>query len=62
MPFHLRKLPRKDLYRVYNSDTKEIKAYATTKEKADKLIHLLRALEHGWKPSKLKKTEKKHYK
>jgi len=52
MPYKKRKLPNQDLYRVYNTETKEVKAYATTKEKADKLIRLLNAINHGFVPKK----------
>lgn len=52
MPYRRRKLPNKELYRVYNTETKEIKAYGTTLEKADAMIRLLNAIHHGWKPSK----------
>ena len=34
MPIKIRKLPNKQLYRVYNADTGEIYAKATTNEKA----------------------------
>jgi len=41
MPYIIRKLPKKDLYRVYNKDTKEIHSYGTTLEKAKKQVRLL---------------------
>lgn len=50
MPYHMRKLPRRDLYRVYNSKTKCVKAYATTYDNAKSMLRLLRAIEHGWTP------------
>lgn len=52
MPYKIRKLPNKDLYRVYNTKTKEIKAKGTTLEKARKMIRLLNAVEHGFVPNK----------
>ena len=52
MPYNIRKLPRKDLYRVYNTETKEIKAYGTTLEKAKAMVRLLNAVHHGWRPAK----------
>ena len=51
MPYKMRKLPNIPFYRVYNSETGAIKAYRTTLEKAKAMIRLLRAVEHGWKPT-----------
>jgi len=51
MPYKIRKLPNREEYRVYNSETKEIKAYGTTLEKAKRMIRLLYGVEHGWTPS-----------
>lgn len=45
MPFVMRKLPNKNLYRVYNKDTKKVYSRATTKEKAQKQIKLLYLIE-----------------
>lgn len=52
MPYNIRKLPNKNLYRVYNMETKEIKAKSTTLEKAKAMIRLLNAINHGFKPNK----------
>jgi hypothetical protein len=52
MPYKIRKLPNKDLYRVYNTETKDIKAYGTTMEKAKAMIRLLNAIQHGYQPDK----------
>jgi hypothetical protein len=52
MPYKIRKLPNKLLYRVYNTETKEIKARGTTLEKAKAMIRLLHAVNHGWRPGK----------
>lgn len=41
MPFTKRKLPGKNLYRVYNTKTKRVHAYGTTLEKAKKQIRFL---------------------
>jgi DNA adenine methylase len=41
MPYSIRKLPNQDLYRVYNTGTKEIHSYATTLENAKKQVNLL---------------------
>ena len=45
MPFVMRKLPNKNLYRVYNRETKKVYAKATTKENAQKQIRLLYLIE-----------------
>ena len=45
MPVKIRKLPNKNLYRVYDGD--RIAAKATTKRKAEKQARLLRGLAHG---------------
>jgi hypothetical protein len=39
-------------YEVINKDTKEVHSYGTTKKKAMSQLKLLRAIAHGWKPSK----------
>jgi len=57
MPYTIRKLPNKELYRVYNKETKEVKAYGTTLKKAQAMIRLLNAVNHGWVPTT--KTKKK---
>ena len=50
MPYKIRKLPNKELYRVYNKNTKEIKARGTTLVKAKAMIRILNAINHGWIP------------
>jgi hypothetical protein len=45
MPNVMRKLPNRNLYRVYNRATKRVHAKATTKEKATKQLRLLHRLE-----------------
>ena len=49
MPYSIRKLPLRNLYRVRNTETGEIKANATTKQKAEAMVRLLNAVNHGWK-------------
>lgn len=52
MPYAIRK--EGDNYVVYNKDTEEIKAThepPDAKEKAERQIHLLNAVEHGWEPT-----------
>ena len=51
MPYKLTKTGGK--YRV--STPNGVKAKGTTKAKAEKQIRLLRAVDHGWKPTKRKK-------
>lgn len=46
MPFGIRKLPNKDLYKVFNKETKEVYSYGSTKENAKKQIRLLYSLEN----------------
>ncbi len=45
MPLKIRKLPNKDLYRVYNTVTKEIHSNATTLKKAKAQVRLLMSKE-----------------
>ena len=52
MPYSMRKLPNSNLYRVRNTETGEVKAKATTKAKAEAMIRLLNAVNHGWTPSR----------
>jgi len=47
MPYNFRKLPNQNLYRVYNSKTKEIHSYGTTLENAKKQIKLLNMIDAG---------------
>lgn len=58
MPYAMRKLPRKSLYRVFNTETKKIFAKATSKQKAQAQLRYLRGIEHGWKPRGLSKAKK----
>ena len=41
MPYAIRKLPNKNLYKVYNKDTKTVYSHAATKENAQKQVKLL---------------------
>jgi len=41
MPYAIRKLPKQNLYRVYNKETKAIHSYGTTLENAKKQVALL---------------------
>lgn len=45
MPYKIRKLPGRKLYRVYNAETKQIMAHGTTLEKARKQVRLLDLIE-----------------
>lgn len=44
MPYKIRKLPKKNLYRVTSRDTGKIKSHGTTLEKAKAQVRLLYAL------------------
>ena len=48
MPYTMRKVPnKKNCYKVYNRKTKRVFAKCTTKEKAQKQMKLLRAIENN---------------
>ena len=55
MPYALRKLPNRDLYKVYNKETKKVYSSGSTLENAKKQITLLNMNEAGV----LKKTKSK---
>lgn len=46
MPYRIRKLPNKTLYRVYNPKTKVVHSKGTTLENAKKQVRLLYSLEN----------------
>lgn len=50
MPYRIRKIGNK--WVVEKADTGKKVAEHNSKEKAESQINLLRAVEHGWKPSK----------
>lgn len=50
MPYDIRKLPNKPLYKVYNKLTKAVYSKATTMPRAEKQVRLLNAIDHGFKP------------
>jgi hypothetical protein len=52
MPYIIRKVRSKDCFTVTNKITKKIHARCTTREKAEKQVKLLRAVDHGFKPKK----------
>ena len=45
MPYSIRKVNKKPCYRVYNKKSKKVFAKCSTREKAEKQLRLLRALE-----------------
>jgi hypothetical protein len=49
MPYTMRKVPKKNCYKVYNNKTKRVFAKCTTKVKAQKQMRLLRAIENNKK-------------
>jgi len=46
MPYVMRKLPNKELYRVSNKETGEVHCKSCTKDNAKKQIRLLNYVEH----------------
>jgi hypothetical protein len=58
MPYKVRKLTKKNCYKMYNIDTKRVYAKCTTKEKAKKQLRLLNAIKYN-KNFKLRRTMKK---
>lgn len=58
MPYKVRKLTKKNCYKMYNNDTKRVYAKCTTKEKAKKQLRLLNAIKYN-KNFKLRRTMKK---
>ena len=53
MPYKMHK--RGSQFQVVNEDTGKKYSKGTTKKKAEAQERLLRAVEHGWKPSKRRK-------
>lgn len=51
MPYTIRKLPNKNLYRLRNIDTGKVHAKGTTLENAKKQMRLLNAIDHGYNPN-----------
>lgn len=49
MPYSIEK--RKDKWVVLNTDTGDVKGRHESKDKAQRQINLLRAVEHGWEPT-----------
>lgn len=66
MPYTIRKVSRKNCYRVRNKNTKRVFSKCTTKENAKKQLQLLRAIQYnksfkllpkGQRPSKTRKRK-----
>ena len=47
MPYTLRKMPKKDCFRVYNRRTKKVYAKCSSLTNAKRQIRLLNAIEYG---------------
>ena len=60
MPYSIRKVPKKQCYRVYNKKTKKTFAKCATRKNAEKQIRLLRALENNknFVPNSKNRTQK----
>ena len=50
MPFSIRKVRNRNCYSVKNTETGRIHSHCATRANAVRQIHLLRGIEHGWKP------------
>ena len=50
MPYLIKKIKNKNLYKVINKETGDIKSKHTTLENAKKQIKLLNGIKHGFKP------------
>ena len=50
MPYLIKKIKNKNLYKVINKETGDIKSKHTTLENAKKQIRLLNGIKHGFKP------------
>jgi len=61
MPYTVRKMPNRNCYKVFNTNTKKIFAKCTSMVKAQKQLRLLRALQNNPKfRSKFKGATKKN--
>ena len=54
MPLKIRKIRNKDLYKVINTETKEVHSKGSSKEDAKRQVRLLNAIDHGFVPTKMK--------
>jgi hypothetical protein len=68
MPYTIRKVSRKNCYRIRNRNTKRVFSKCSTKENAKKQLRLLRAIQYnksfkllpkGQRPSDKNKTKKR---
>jgi hypothetical protein len=59
MPYTIRKVPKKNCYRVTNRKTKRVFAKCSTKENAKKQLRLLRAIEYNKDFKPRNKTSRK---
>ena len=59
MPYKIRKLPNKNKFRLYNTETGKIYAKGTTLENAQKQMKLLNAIDHGFKPKRRRSSLRK---
>ncbi len=60
MPYTIRKIPNKKLYRVFNSKTKQVYSRGSTLENAKKQVRLLYLIENRNRKNKTRKYRKKH--
>lgn len=59
MPYSMRKVPRKNCYRVRNTKNKRIMAKCTTKERATRQMRLLRGIQNSKNFAKQVRTTRK---
>lgn len=53
MPYDIRKLPNKPLYRVKNTLTGVVHSKGVSLKRAEKQVRLLNAIDHGFKPKSI---------
>jgi len=59
MPYTIRKLPNRDMYRVSNSESGDVKCKECTLDHAKKQVRLLNYIEHSPTPVVLRNTKTK---
>ena len=61
MPYAVRKMPKRNCYKVFNKNTKKVFAKCTSRVKSQKQLRLLRGIKYNQKfRDKLKRVTKKN--
>jgi len=61
MPYTVRKMPKRNCYKVFNKNTKKVFAKCTSRVKSQKQLRLLRGIKYNQKfRDKLKRVTKKN--